>query len=643
MNTIVEKCTKSKTIVFLTYYLNVGGSEYVLWQHIKYAKSLGYNCVLLSGTDGIFYNKIKQINIECYIYDFKNLHSNENILEIINSCDILYISNFYDIYTFFQNNMIDTKKRNLYQKRSLLNVNNSMKKYIRKLQLYNKIIQIVHSSSDWNIKNCMNRDNMIFRYIAINNNIKKKLINSGINSSKIYVVPNWIESEYIPSLITDDNYEIKKRYCIPADGIVIGMITRISADKNIESAIKIIKYLNSYDKYYLLIVGDGNCELINDVINENNLKDRVIITGYILPEKIHELIKCFDLCINTSTLEGSPISLIDAMANGIHCVFPSVGDIKLMAGDFASIISIRERIGGTYTEDEIRMFVEKIRTLIDNKKNIKDPIIREYIKDTRDVKILLPLYETSLTGYKNGISFIIRARNEENVVEQCVMSIIDIADEIIFVDHLSTDETFNIVDKLSKKYPHIKLYKFSNEIPKCGVEYKNNIKKCSYSIADYYNYCLNFATCKNIIKWDCDYIANKKNLINMINKYNLRNRDEAFCVKFVGQSLFLTDNKCFINTKSIYDEYRVHSKKNGFMFEDYDICEGLDNNYFKRARKYIYNFPCFYEIKTTNKNEFFSRDSFIDIRDQKDFDILSALKNNVIPVTLKSFDYSTII
>ena len=44
-----------------------------------------------------------------------------------------------------------------------------------------------------------------------------------------------------------------------------------------------------------------------------------------------------------------------------------------------------------------------------------------------------------------GISLIIRAKNEENNIKDCIESVVDLVDEIIFVDNASTDDTYNLV------------------------------------------------------------------------------------------------------------------------------------------------------------------------------------------------------
>src|SRR3989344_3655909 len=49
------------------------------------------------------------------------------------------------------------------------------------------------------------------------------------------------------------------------------------------------------------------------------------------------------------------------------------------------------------------------------------------------------------------ISVVISAYNEEAMIEDCLKSVKDLADEIIFVDNTSTDKTVEITKKYTKK------------------------------------------------------------------------------------------------------------------------------------------------------------------------------------------------
>jgi len=233
---------------------------------------------------------------------------------------------------------------------------------------------------------------------------------------------------------------------------------------------------------------------------------------------------------------------------------------------------------------------------------------------------------------KPGLSFIIRAKNEEENIQNCIMSIVDIADEIVFVDNLSTDKTLSIVKKLGESYPKIKIFEYKVKIPKCGDEQKHQLEiKSSNTIGNYYNWCLNKATRYNIVKWDADCIANKKNLFEMVKLHNLHKRNDKFSLWFTGETVF-TDEKhnYYLNKDSFYDEFRCYSKLNCFKWTDNEKWEAPLPIYIATSIHERYEKPCFYEIKNINKKELASSRTNgvpLDDRDKVDNEIMQNLKN----------------
>ena len=53
-------------------------------------------------------------------------------------------------------------------------------------------------------------------------------------------------------------------------------------------------------------------------------------------------------------------------------------------------------------------------------------------------------------------------KNEELYIEQVIRNILDFCDEIIVVDNMSEDQTFDIVTKLAKAYSKIRLFREEN-------------------------------------------------------------------------------------------------------------------------------------------------------------------------------------
>jgi glycosyltransferase involved in cell wall biosynthesis len=123
-----------------------------------------------------------------------------------------------------------------------------------------------------------------------------------------------------------------------------------------------------------------------------------------------------------------------------------------------------------------------------------------------------------------GISFIIRARNEEATLEQCIRSLFDIQvpHEIIVILHCCTDRSKEIVEGLQREREKIKenskiiIYEYLIEISRAGYETLATDKDSNHSLMTYYNWCLNKASFLWKCKWDADFIMTPE-LLNYIN------------------------------------------------------------------------------------------------------------------------------
>lgn len=275
-----------------------------------------------------------------------------------------------------------------------------------------------------------------------------------------------------------------------------------------------------------------------------------------------------------------------------------------------------------------------------NKQYIGKKTVTKIEEIINDLKIDHTLNHT----LNHGLSFLIRAKNEELMVAQCLQSVADIADEIIFVDNNSTDKTFEIATLLANKYSNIFVYQYNIDVPRAGKHHEIAVEEKSLNtLATYYNWSLSKATKFNVIKWDCDFIPLKENLIKMINKYNLTKRDDYFSVWFTGKTLFYGE---IMRQNDYYDEFRIFSKKNGFKWENYHGCETAAYYVWDCPKCYINGFseeltdiryknldtlkkqssPIFFEIKTNNDIK--DNTNILDKRDVNDNNILFQLKNN---------------
>ncbi len=120
-----------------------------------------------------------------------------------------------------------------------------------------------------------------------------------------------------------------------------------------------------------------------------------------------------------------------------------------------------------------------------------------------------------------GISFIVRCRNEEATLRECITSLdkLVVPYEIVVVLHLCMDDSYKIVDELANTSP-IRILHWDTEVSRAGYETLITPKDDPHSIMTYYNYCFAQATYSWTMKWDADMAATPE-LIAELNELNL--------------------------------------------------------------------------------------------------------------------------
>ena len=128
----------------------------------------------------------------------------------------------------------------------------------------------------------------------------------------------------------------------------------------------------------------------------------------------------------------------------------------------------------------------------------------------------------------DGISFLVRTRDEEETIEQSLRSLfaLTIPYEIVVVLHRCTDRSQEIVEALASERSNIKVYTYEHEISRPGYEMLATDATSNHSIATYYNWCLNKSTLHWKFKWDADFIASPE-LIAYLNGRTWEPRIEA--------------------------------------------------------------------------------------------------------------------
>ena len=126
----------------------------------------------------------------------------------------------------------------------------------------------------------------------------------------------------------------------------IVVVGRLSWIKGWRLALDVCKLLaQEFPFVRMTFIGDGEDRaLVEKKIKMLNLRDRVVLTGFLPPEKVREELNDSDLYLSTSFREGWSVALLEALACGKVCVTSDAGGVSEMIknGENGEIVDVFE-------------------------------------------------------------------------------------------------------------------------------------------------------------------------------------------------------------------------------------------------------------------------------------------------------------
>lgn len=169
------------------------------------------------------------------------------------------------------------------------------------------------------------------RILAVSNITKEYLVKSGLQSSKVDVIFNGVNSERFES--KNISKTIRNELKIENGVKLIGCIGRIVPQKGQKSFLLAIPgVIQKYPETFFLIIGDVflkemgyKAELLK-IIEENNIKDHIKFTGFRMD--VEDVIKSLDIVVFPSVApESFGLSILEAMYLEKPVVASNIGGV----------------------------------------------------------------------------------------------------------------------------------------------------------------------------------------------------------------------------------------------------------------------------------------------------------------------------
>ncbi len=224
--------------------------------------------------------------------------------------------------------------------------------------LHLKYIPILHGGNlPSRLKKSPNLSKMIFSNsyanVAPSNYLKVEFEKAGY---KTYFIPNTIELE---------NYQFKKRTNLNPKLL---WVRAFDSTYNPEMAIEVVKRLKQdFPKLSLCMIGpqkDSSLDDCKKLIERYNLESNVMLRGVMPKEEWHKTSKDYDIFINTTNIDNTPLSVIEAMALGMPIISTNVGGLPYL---------IDHGVDGVLVEkDDVNGMTNAIVDLLHNPSNATD-------------------------------------------------------------------------------------------------------------------------------------------------------------------------------------------------------------------------------------------------------------------------------
>ena len=185
-----------------------------------------------------------------------------------------------------------------------------------------------------------------------------------------------------------DKQKAKKLLGWPSDKKVLLSLSRLAKEKNIETAVKALKYLD--DSFVLYIVGTGPSEQdLKDLVIKNKLESQVFFTGGVDHDDTHKYYNAADIFLFPSITETQGLTAFESAAM----------ETPIIAVDSEVAREFLRTAGAAISKNNPSLFALEIKKMSESDPNVIGSQLREWVSEysiDNYIKKLMSLYGSIL-------------------------------------------------------------------------------------------------------------------------------------------------------------------------------------------------------------------------------------------------------
>jgi glycosyltransferase involved in cell wall biosynthesis len=312
----LENFNTSKKVLHIITLFSVGGATENTIYTVDGLIKKGYDVDIITGpnisSEGSMYSICKSLNIS--VFTFNNLKR-----DISPFSDIMVI---FQLYLFIKKNNYDI----VHTHSSKAGVVGRIAAWLAKttIIIHHNHAKPYHRFQNWFIRTLyksIEKFASLFcdKIVSVTHTIVDEMVKDKIAlREKFTVIRSGFDIENFKNFNSSNNYNLKNKFGLTDDDIVIGKIARLSVIKGHIYLLQAFeKVCRQIPNIKLLIVGDGeNKNELLSFIDKRGLNDKIIFTGLVPTNEIPSVISLMDIVVHTALLEGLPRVFTQSMLMG---------------------------------------------------------------------------------------------------------------------------------------------------------------------------------------------------------------------------------------------------------------------------------------------------------------------------------------